>query len=273
MAILALASLASFASAQALYGVSNGFGTAANNRVYEINPLNGDLTNIQVITMAGFEVRNALAMAVNSSTNTMYVVLQTGTGQTSRRLATLNPLTGVATDIGLLGLGISSISFRPDGVLWAVSGDGATPPETLFTVNTSTAAVTQQFALGNGADGEVIAFHPGGLMYHSSGNGTALFESVNVATQVVTPIGQGPSEMFAMGWYGPGSVMLGSDIGSDLFSINLATGARTFIGAMSDQLGTSDNRGLAVWGVIPEPTTMSVLGLAALAALARRRKA
>ena len=70
-----------------------------------------------------------------------------------------------------------------------MSGDGGSPAETLYTVNTSNAALTLQFALGNGADGETIAFHGNGLMYHSSGNASAEFESVNVDTQVVTPIG------------------------------------------------------------------------------------
>ncbi len=70
-----------------------------------------------------------------------------------------------------------------------MSGDGGSPAETLYTVNTSNAALTLQFALGNGADGETIGFHGNGLMYHSSGNASAMFESVNVDTQVVTPIG------------------------------------------------------------------------------------
>ena len=107
----------------------------------------------------------------------------------ARRLVTINPNTGVATSIGVLTNQISSLAFRSTGTLWAVSGDGGSPAETLYTVNTSNAALTLQFALGNGADGETIAFHGNGLMYHSSGNASAMFESVNVDTQVVTPIG------------------------------------------------------------------------------------
>lgn len=271
--VLALSAITimSAGSAQTLYGISNGFGTAADNRIYEINPTNGDLSNIVQVTMTGFTVTNALGLATDPTTNTMYAVLQTGSGSANRRLATIDPTTGAATDIGSIGIGISSITFRADGTLWAVSGDGATPPETLFTLNKTTGAATQQFALGNGADGEVIAFHPNDLMYHSSGNSTAVFEHVNVDTQVVTGIGTASGEAFAMGWWASGNQMLLSDIGSNLFSVDLGTGARTLIGAMSDQLGGSDNRGLATLNPIPEPATMAALGLAAAALIRRRR--
>ena len=146
---------------------------------------------------------------------------------------------------------ISSLAFRIMGVLWAVSGDGGSPAETLYTVNTSTAALTLQFALGNGADGETIAFHGNGLMYHSSGNASAEFESVNVDTQVVIPIGTAVGEMFAMGYNPTNGQLYGSDIASDLFTIDIATGARTTIGFIN---GPDDNRGLAfVSTVCPSP--------------------
>ena len=133
-----------------------------------------------------------------------------------------------------------------------MSGDGGSPAETLYTVNTSNAALTFQFALGNGADGETIAFHGNGLMYHSSGNASAEFESVNVDTQVVTPIGTAVGEMFAMGYNPTNGQLYGSDIASNLFTIDIATGARTLIGFIN---GPNDNRGLAfVSGACPSPT-------------------
>ena len=147
---------------------------------------------------------------------------------------------------------ISSLAFRNTGTLWAVSGDGGSPAETLYTVNTSNAALTLQFALGNGADGETIAFHGNGLMYHSSGNASAMFESVNVDTQVVTPIGTAVGEMFAMGYNPTNGQLYGSDIGSNLFTIDIATGARTAIGFIN---GPNDNRGLAFVSIVcPSPT-------------------
>ena len=170
-----------------LCGISNGFGTAANNQIYQINPATGTISNAHQVTLAGFTVGRSQAMAARPSDGVLFAVIETT--EPARRLVTINPNTGVATSIGVLTNQIASLAFRNTGTLWAVSGDGGSPAETLYTVNTSNAALTLQFALGNGDDGEAIAFHGNGLMYHSSGNASALFESVNVDTQVVTPIG------------------------------------------------------------------------------------
>ena len=233
-----------------LYGISNGFGTEADNQIYQIDPATGTISNAHQVTLAGFTVGSSQAMAARPSDGVLFAVIQTT--EPARRLVTINPNTGVATSIGVLTNQISSLAFRNTGTLWAVSGDGGSPAETLYTVNTSNAALTLQFALGNGADGETIAFHGNGLMYHSSGNASAMFESVNVDTQVVIPIGTAVGEMFAMGYNPTNGQLYGSDIGSDLFTIDIATGARTPIGFIN---GPNDNRGLAFVSVAcPSPT-------------------
>jgi hypothetical protein len=247
--LAAVGALASGASAQVVYGVSNGYGTASLNRIYQINPANAQLTNIVPITVPGHTVSNALSIAANPLDGSLWTILRTTPigGAPARRLATIDPSTGVATIIGTLSDDFSYLAFRASGVLYGVTGDGAATPETLYTINTSTAAATLVFPLGNGADGEVIAFGGDGLLYHSSGNLTALFESVNVDTQLVTPIGSTFSEMLGIGFHPGSGVMYGSNLVSELFTINLATGARTLVGDMTGQLGTSaNNRGFAV---------------------------
>ena len=240
-----------------LYGISNGFGTAANNQIYQIDPATGTISNTHQVTLAGFTVSRSQAMAARPGDGVLFAVIETS--DVVRRLVTINPNTGVATAIGVLTNQISSLAFRSTGTLWAVSGDGGSPPETLYTVNTSNAALTLQFALGNGADGETIAFHGNGLMYHSSGNASAMFESVNVDTQVVTPIGTASGEMFAMGYNPTNGQLYGSDIVGNLLTINIATGARTTIGLIN---GPDRNRGLAfVSGACPSPTPTATLRL------------
>lgn len=248
-----------------LYGISNGSGIPANNQIYRIDPTSGNISNAVQVTLPGFTVFNSIAMAARPTDGALFAVVQTTASASltpgNRRLVTLNPTTGVATDIGPLTVAISSIAFQANGPLWAVSGDRGSPPETLFTVNTSNAALTQQFALGNGNDGETIVFHGNGLMYHSSGNGTALFESVNVNTQGVTPIGVGNSEMFAMGYNPANGLLYGSDIngtGGTLFTINIATGARTQIGPIT---APDNNRGLAFVGcpTVKQNTSTAIL--------------
>ena len=202
------------------------------------------------MTLAGFTVGSSQAMAARPDDSVQLAVIQTT--EPARRLVTINPNTGVATSIGVLTNQISSLAFRSTGVLWAVSGDGGSPAETLYTVNTSTAALTLQFALGNGADGETIGFHGNGLMYHSSGNGTAMFESVNVDTQVVIPIGTAVGEMFAMGYNPANNQLYGSDISWQFVDDQYSYWTRTTIGLID---GPDRNRGLAFVSVAcPSPT-------------------
>lgn len=271
IALLAFVASSAPARGQTLYGISNGFGTPADNHIYQINPTTGATSNSVAVTLSGFTVNNALALAAQPSTGALFAVIQTSDGtNNARRLVTVNPTTGVATPVGTLARAFSSLAFRSDGVLWGVTGDGSTSdPETLFTLDTTTAAATLQFALGNGGDGETIAFHPNSLLYHSSGNGAALFESVNVSTQGVTPIGQAGTEMFAMGYHDGLGQLLCSDIASNLFSIDIATGIRTLIGNINSP---NDNRGLAFVSAIPEPTLLGLMGAIGVATFARWRR-
>lgn len=250
---LALLSLIAVAPVQAetLYGISNGFGTPSDNLIYQINPANGDLSHIEQVTLPGFTVTHSQALAANPVDNSLWAVVQTGAGAGNRRLVTINPSTGVCTLVGGLANQISCLTFLADGTLLAVSGNGAVDPETLYQVSTTDASLTLLFALGNGADGETIAIHPNGLLYHSSGNTTAEFESINVLSRVVTPIGSVTSEAYAMGYSPSHNAMFLSDISSVLFTVDLATGARTLVGDMNDQLESSDNRGLAFVKSLP----------------------
>lgn len=104
---------------------------------------------------------------------------------TGRTLGKFNPQTGVVTIIGNLGDNFSSISFREDGQLFGVTGDGANTPETLYLIDHTTAAVTLATALGNGADGEIIAYNKDDdMFYHWSGNGTVIMEKNNVTITI-----------------------------------------------------------------------------------------
>jgi hypothetical protein len=127
--------------------------------------------------------------------------------------------------------------------LYGVTGDGASTSETLFIIDQTTGAPTFFMTLGNGSDGEVIAFNPNdGMMYHASGNSIAIFESINLSTQVITPISGslGTGEIFGLVFDPMTGDFIGSDIASNLIRITTA-GAVTVIG----NIGT-DVRGLAL---------------------------
>ena len=112
--------------------------------------------------------------------------------------------------------------------LWGVSGDGATTPESLFTINITDASITFQTTLGNGEDGEGIAYNPtDGLLYHTSGDvdGEQYFETVDPNTLAVGPnlvpgsYGPPPANapITAIAWYPPLGTFLVSNLqGADL---------------------------------------------------------
>jgi len=113
-----------------------------------------------------------------------------------RNLGKVNLSTGVIDDIGTLNIdGVANITFSENGVLYAVTGDGSTVGETLFTVDTSNAQMTQVLALGNGNDGESIEYcTDDGKIYHWSGWATTsspnnvVMESIDINTLSISNI-------------------------------------------------------------------------------------
>ncbi len=242
--------LARSASAGTLFGISNGYGIPANNQIYNIDPATAAVTNAVQVTLQGFTISNSVALAAHPTTGQLWAVVTTS--DIVRRLIIIDPASGVATQVGPLAKQIATLAFQADGTLLGVTGDGAlAPAETLFSISTTTGALTQLFTLGNGDDGETIAIHPSGLLYHSSGNLPALFESVDVAAQLVTPIGSAVDEAFAMGYSASLGQMYLSDKNSKLYTVDLSSGARTLVGIIPS---ANRNRGLAfVEGPPPVP--------------------
>lgn len=185
-----------------------------------------------------------------------------------RRLATLDLATGNSTSVGALADKFSTLAFTTSGTLYGVTGNGATVPETLYTLNKTTAAATFVLTLGNGADGEIIAFNPvNGLMYHWSGNSTNFFESINLTTLVVTPIAQSGAthrEIFGAVWNPQAGNFFITDI-SSLLLTQTTGGLVTLLGSA----GAADYRGLAL--IVPPPAsgipTLSQWGLIFLTGL------
>ncbi len=171
--------------------------------LFYLNPATGAITGGRVITMAGFTVVGAQALARDPTTGVVYAAL-TVTGSPTRMLATLNLASGVATLVGNLGDRFATLAFRADGQLFGVTGDGGLVPETLYLIDKATAATVIATALGNGDDGEVIAYNPSdNSFYHWSGNATIVFERIGAnAPYTVTPIFTGPAggEVFGAVW-------------------------------------------------------------------------
>ena len=191
-----------------------------------------DTTNFQIVyrsspvPSSGGSITGMNGITVHPCTGEIFVICKQ-TAVTGRTLGIFNPKNDTVSIIGNLGDNFSSISFREDGTLFGTTGDGANVPETMYEIDVATAIPTLAVALGNGADGEVIAYNrDDDQMYHWSGNGTVVYESFP-ATSPYTPIlpisgSLGTGEIFGAVYTGGGNFLI-SSINSD-FRILSTTG-------------------------------------------------
>lgn len=87
-------------------------GSLFSNKLIQINPLSGALISTIPITLSGFTVFGTISLTTDPDTGILYAIVKTVfLGKTGRRLATINPSTGVARDIGPLPDGFANIEF------------------------------------------------------------------------------------------------------------------------------------------------------------------
>ena len=284
------------ANAQTLYSCESPSG-GDNPFLHTISPNTGATLSTTEMTLAGQTVRGCNGMAKHPQTGVCYVMLNItpdpdGGPIPPRILATIDQDTGVATAIGGADQTFATIAFTADGTLYGVTGDGGGTPETLFRIDANNGNTTLIAPLGNGDDGEVIAFNPvDGLMYHGSGNGAPyndpdgqIFEALSINPgfiQIFPRTIQGPPvddtffEQSSM-VYQSNNVFLTGTIDEYFFSIS-SGGFVTMLGEMDHvskglafDCGFADNVGvptMSEWGLI---TTVLALGLVSFFVLRRR---
>lgn len=238
---------------------------------YEINPTTGAIVASRIITVPGRTITGAVALTRDPTTGTAYAVVKaTGVSGGGRLLISINLDTAVGVEIGNLGDNFSSLAFRSDGQMMGVTGDGATVPETLYLINKSNASKTLAATLGNGADGEVIAYNPNdNSLYHFSGNGTTVFERVlAVSPYTVTSISpslNAGGEIFGAVWDSTRNAFLISNISSELRTVTTAGVASAAITTFP-----TDLRGLVLQAdavALAEPIPTPTLNVTLLIAL------
>jgi hypothetical protein len=249
-----------------LYGTSpfqNG-PSQENGSLYIYDPdtlvwLDGRRISLEGFTVTGINsvtVHPNLAAPDDALNGTVFAILKVA-GVSGRVLATLDPDTGEATAVGNLGDNFASLTFREDGQLFGATGDGAAVPESLYLIDKTNATKTLAVNMGNGADGEVIAYNPvDDSIYHWSGASTIVFEKLQsqapFGVTLVPTIGATHGEIFGAVWdpcqprndgVGGALAFIGSNI-STTFDFWFTTGQ------VSPQVGSNpdDTRGLALIG-------------------------
>lgn len=234
------------------------------NMLVRIDPATMTPVDIYAFTLAGSTVNGINGLAKDPTTGTVYAIAKLSG---SRRLCTVDITTGVLTPIGDLSDRFASIAFRGDGQLFGVTGNGAAVPETLYTIDKASAASTFVVTLGNGGDGEAIAYNPDDdHFYHWSGNGTPVFEKFPaMAPHTITDIpvtGSSGGEVFGALWR-PTGLAGGEFVVSNIASgIAIATqaGAHTVVEGSTQP---DDLRGLVEHVALPhriEPATGTAAG-------------
>ena len=265
-ALLLLVSIASPIASAQLYGTSpfqNG-PSPYNGSLFQFDPDTLTWLDGRIISLPGFTVTGVTGLTAHPNlappddalNGKLYAILKLA-AVSGRVLATVDPATGDATQIGNLGDNFSSLSFREDGQLFGVTGNGAAVPETLWLIDKATGAKTIAAALGAGVDGDIVAYNPvDDFFYHWSGNGTVVYERVlSVAPYTTTNIpivGTTSGETFGAVWdpcqqrtidATPQLAFIGSNISSNFNFWSTSGNVTSAIGSNPD-----DIRGLALIG-------------------------
>lgn len=279
-ALILLSTGATPLQAALLYGAT---GQGTNGTLVILDPATGAVvTNVGALVDAGGNPYSITGLRFQPGTGVLYGSTGNASPTAPGHLVTINPATGRVTDIGALNnapfQGSSDITFdRTSGTLYGnANGPGTVR---LFTINKATGAATAV-----GPSGLTSTF--GGMGLDEDAGGTLYFAGVNVfagnhlwtwnkatgaATLVANLTGLGGLEPNALAFHNGTLYVSLTDHGggNSLGTINTVTGAVTVIGP------TVSNLDALAWqeslAAVPEPGSLAVVGIAALALLLRRR--
>ena len=181
--------------------------------LYRVNPESGaTLSTIPLSLSTGELLEGGRGLATEPGTNQLWALLVvTSEVNSFRRLVTINPTTGLATQKAKLPGNFMDLAFDSAGTLYAVADNRPVPggstilPARIYTVNTTTGVTTEFLDVSAGAvagqpnfrESETIGTgFSTDLLYHLSGQNKAtacctnniLFESIHRTTKVRTPI-------------------------------------------------------------------------------------
>jgi WD40 repeat protein len=157
-------------STKELYGTLS---TSENSVIYRVSAEYGT-----VLKYRTFQIPNIRAIAFTTAGDTLYGATTGG------KVYRLNVDTGDTAFVGQAsGIPFASLAFSPtSGKLWAGVRPGLSGKDKLYTVNTTSGAVTLVGAVGNSQINAGLAFSPQGVPYVLTGSGSQLNSLYSVDT-------------------------------------------------------------------------------------------
>jgi len=137
-----------------------------------VNKTDGTMTIInQPVTVSGFTWLGCTGMATDPTTGIMYAIMKHSANQTDRRLITIDPTTGIGTDVGAMGNKFASLAFKSDGTLRTITGFGLNDYHSVNKATGQTALLCKITPPLPEFGGVSLAFNSDdGKMYHATGN-------------------------------------------------------------------------------------------------------
>ncbi len=155
------------------------------------NLTDGSYISIQNITVAGLSIRGCNGMAVDPTDGTFYAIVTHSANLADRHLITLDPTTGLGTDIGGMGNRYATLGFLADGSLRTVSGNADASPEIYHSVNKATGQTTALCplpAIGADEQGQMLALnYDDNKIYHMRGSLTATTNNTLSTVDIESP--------------------------------------------------------------------------------------
>lgn len=238
--------LATVAQAQ-LYAVVSAEGSGPDvGSLLVLDPSSGSIVERIPLTRAsGGAVMGLVGIAAHPETGVLYVIDDDTANVTDRRLARVDPSTGILTDIGPMGDAYCGLTFGADGTLYAIGAViHSTDEASVHTVNLATGAATLFRAsdavlaggFPNDADGDGIEFNPAdGRLYWVSNYVSDLMR-MNLTTKIASSVATNGDVLSRAGlayeassgtflaWYQNGPM------GDEFFRINPVTGDVSVLG-------------------------------------------